>query len=99
MKKEKRGGRRENAGRPPQKIKRRRLQITLPPNIIEIIKASGERPSDIIETSLKSTLGIINDPEFDSRFTFTYNLIEKIRWGTPDEKDDLAYWLDRWLGQ
>lgn len=95
---DKRGGKRKGAGRPPKKVRRERLQITLPPNIAEKVRKAGNL-SDVIEASLKSTMGIVSDPEFDKDKTFSFNLIEKIRWGTPDEKDDLAYWLDRWLGQ
>lgn len=50
-----RGGTRKGAGRPPKENKRERLQITLPPELLNKIKEAGN-PSDIIEAALKQFL-------------------------------------------
>lgn len=36
--------------------------------------------------------------DYDPNKTPSFNLISKIRWGTDDEKHDLAFWLEKWFG-
>lgn len=38
------------------------------------------------------------DKYYDLNHTPSFNLIQQIRWGTDDEKHDLAFWMDRWFG-